>query len=537
MYNYIADKTVLVVDDVPMVCSFLKSIMHSLGAKQGNVDFCYTAEEAMHRISKKFYDIILCDYYLGEGKNGQHILEEGRTCGYIGASTIFLMITAEKTRAKVVSVIEHEPDAYVVKPFNKTILKDYLEKTIAKKREIEEINRAIVEKNTDYAIQLCDKKIREAPQNSLEYFRVKSNILMDAQRYTEAQKIFDTFIAKGELLWAKTGNAKISYFNKDYSKAKALFEEIIENPNAQLECYDMLADSLVELGNPAEAQRVLELAVRLSPNLIQRRRALAKLALGNGDIELASRNFKALISLSKDSIDKNHADYLGFARILINQKKYGEALSILRSAKHRFNLDSKSQLEVAILGAKAFFHDRNKSAASANLKEAKKHLANLRGEVDEDFLLASIELGLLLGDVEYSRELAESAMDRFLQNQASLGGLRETFKNANQEQVYNDIVMLATNDIAAINRRGVQLFEQGHYKEAIAMFERATDEQPADVVMALNAAQALIVFMQKNGVAGDMKARARSHLEKVDKGQSDANDNRYEKLLAMLKKL
>ncbi len=182
MYHYLAEKTVLIVDDVPMVCSFVKSIMHSLGAKQKNVDFCYTAEEAMQRIAKKFYDVILCDYYLGDGKNGQHILEEGRTCGYISASTIFLMITAEKTRAKVVSVIEHEPDAYVVKPFNKAILKDYLEKTIARKRDIEEINRAIVEGRIDEAIQLCDRKIRESPQNSLEYFHLKSDILMDAQR-------------------------------------------------------------------------------------------------------------------------------------------------------------------------------------------------------------------------------------------------------------------------------------------------------------------------------------------------------------------
>lgn len=537
MYNYLSEKTVLIIDDVPMVCSFIKSIMHSLGAKQKNVDFCYTAEEAMLRISKKFYDVILCDYYLGEGKNGQHILEEGRTCGYISPSTIFLMITAEKTRAKVVSVIEHEPDAYVVKPFNKAILKDYLDKTISRKRDIEEINRAITEGRTNDALQLCDWKIRESPQNSLEYFRLKSDILMDAERYGEAQKIFDTFLARGELLWASTGNAKIAYFKKDFERAKTLFEEIIENPHAAVECYDMLADSLVELGNPEEAQRILELAVRLSPDSIQRRRALAEIAQRNGDSETAARNFRALIALSKDSSQKDPADYLSFARILIDQKKCAEAVSLLRSARHRFQLDAASLLEVSALAARAFFRDRNKAAATASLRETKKHLAALDGRASESLLLELIETSLQLGDVAYARELAEANIGHFLKGEALLEKLQATFSAANEEQAYNDILMLATNDVPAINRRGVQLFEQGYCKEAIVMFEKATNTEPDDAVMALNAAQALIIFMQRTSPAPDMQARAQSYLERAKRVGLGTEEGRYNKLLEMAKKL
>ncbi len=210
----------------------------------------------------------------------------------------------------------------------------------------------------------------------------------------------------------------------------------------------------------------------------------------------------------------------------------------LRGARQRFQLDAASLLEVTTLAARAFFRDRNKAAATASLRETKKHLGALEGEVAASHLLELIEVSLQLGDPAYAREVAEPNIGRFLQDEALLGQLRETFRSANEEQVYNDILMLATNDIPAINRRGVQLFEQGYYKEAIAMFEKATNEQPDDAVMALNAAQALVIFMQRSGsTAPDTKARAQDYLDRAKRVGLGGEEVRYGKLVEMAKKL
>ncbi|CAK0759075.1 hypothetical protein CCP3SC15_2450004 [Gammaproteobacteria bacterium] len=48
-------------------------------------------------MDNRSYDIVLCDYNLGDGRDGMQILEEAKQRHLIGLTTVFVMITAESS--------------------------------------------------------------------------------------------------------------------------------------------------------------------------------------------------------------------------------------------------------------------------------------------------------------------------------------------------------------------------------------------------------------------------------------------------------
>ncbi len=62
-----------------------------------HLDDAKDAINAMAKIKSQHYDVILCDYNLGEGQNGQQFLEEAKSRNLLHYGTIFIMITAENT--------------------------------------------------------------------------------------------------------------------------------------------------------------------------------------------------------------------------------------------------------------------------------------------------------------------------------------------------------------------------------------------------------------------------------------------------------
>ena len=88
-----ASKHYLIVDDFAGIRQLLRESLRSLGAR--NIDQASSGGEAMNLLNKVRYDVVLCDYNLGEGKNGQQVLEEARIRQLLLPSSVFVMVSAE----------------------------------------------------------------------------------------------------------------------------------------------------------------------------------------------------------------------------------------------------------------------------------------------------------------------------------------------------------------------------------------------------------------------------------------------------------
>jgi len=130
----------LLIDDFANYRSMLRSILASCGAVE--IDDAKDAKEALNKVSYNKYDIILCDYNLGDGQNGQQLLEEIMHRHLIPYGTIYIMITAENTQSMVMAAVEYRPDGYLSKPFPKELLVKRLETLVENKSIMKDIYKA-----------------------------------------------------------------------------------------------------------------------------------------------------------------------------------------------------------------------------------------------------------------------------------------------------------------------------------------------------------------------------------------------------------
>ena len=93
-----AEKRVLIIDDVPGMRSSMRTILSTFGVVYS--EMAGTANDAVRRLQTKPFDIIICDYFLGDGSDGQQLLEQLRHNNLITLSTIFIMVTAERVYEK-----------------------------------------------------------------------------------------------------------------------------------------------------------------------------------------------------------------------------------------------------------------------------------------------------------------------------------------------------------------------------------------------------------------------------------------------------
>ncbi|GGE86040.1 response regulator [Massilia psychrophila] len=97
----------------------MRASIHSMLSLCGltKIDHAGSANNAVRHLTLKSFDLVLCEYDLEGGQDGQQLLEDLRHHKLISLSTMFFMVTAEGAYTKVVSAAELAPTDYILKPF------------------------------------------------------------------------------------------------------------------------------------------------------------------------------------------------------------------------------------------------------------------------------------------------------------------------------------------------------------------------------------------------------------------------------------
>ena len=138
--NSLAGKPVLIIDALATSRVQLQKAFEKFGFDRPHT--VVDVKDALWHLQSTDYSIIVCDYDLGEGTDGQQLLEYLRTLDLISRNTIFIMVTAENAYDKVVAVAECAPDDYLLKPFSIEQLRARLKKLLARQALFAAIDRA-----------------------------------------------------------------------------------------------------------------------------------------------------------------------------------------------------------------------------------------------------------------------------------------------------------------------------------------------------------------------------------------------------------
>lgn len=506
-------KKFLIVEDFISFRSLLKKMLLSFAVS--DVDEAGNGEEAVRKLSLKRYDIILCDYNLGVGKDGQQVLEEAKLRGYIGYSTIFMMITAENTVEMFMGALEYQPDDYLMKPFNKSMLEKKLESLYRKKENLGEIERAIDQGDYARAIGICSRLIEKNPRNLPELLKLKGEMLLKTEAYDRAAEFYDKVLSMGNFPWAVLGLGKVKFTKGDYQGAKRIFEELIENNDKITSAYDWLAKTLEKMGDLHEAQQTLMKAVAISPKAILRQKELGTIARQNKDYTTAEHSLRAVIKQGKNSYLKSSSDYTGLANVLMNLNDGAGSVEILNEAAAEFPGDAKALLDITITRSRAYKMANNEEGSKRALETAVKLAESSAEHLSRDMELELVKACFLAGDEKTGAKLVRNIVQNSHDDEALAEQVRGAFRDIGMEEAGFTIIENAREEVYNLNNEGVRLVREGDLDKAVAYFEEAGEKLKENKIINANAALALILHMKKHGHNDQYNNKVQVYLERV----------------------
>jgi tetratricopeptide (TPR) repeat protein len=525
----------LTVDDFPAMRSMVKSILVGLGVPNKDIDPASTGEEAIGLLAKRRYDVVLCDYNLGPGKDGQQVLEEARHRGLLGLHSVFIMITAENTREMVMSAVEHEPDNYLSKPFNKELLRTRLTRLFERKHILEPVNEALTSNNYPKALALLNAMIAEGPKHLPDLLKIKAHISIQAGRYDDALDIYNQALQTRDMAWAKLGKAKVLFAKKQYPEAKALFQAMIEEYPFLVAAYDWLAKIQSIEGDLNAAEASLARAVKLSPKAVRRQHELGEVALQNGNAELAEKAFDRAVSFGRHSVFSHPSAYAGLAKSKSANNKHLDALKIVQDLGKNFADSPEADFYQATTRAVIKQNQGDTKGAAEELQRAE----GLMGQFEHG---ATGKLGLemaaacyQLGQTDKASQLLRSVVANNHDDDGLLGSVGQVLKASGLSDAPDQMIDDIRKEVFRKNNKGVKLIREGQLDEAIKLLHDAADELPSNKTINLNAAKACLMKMEAQGSNTQDMRDANKYIDRVKHMAPD--DWRLSSLIPRLQQL
>lgn len=487
-------------------------MLSSFGAQK--IDTSSTAEDAITKCTYDSYDVILCDFNLGGGKNGQQILEELRIKKRLKHIHSFVMITAETAKDVVLGTREYQPDGYIAKPITRTVLEQRLGHILTQQKILKPINKEIDLENYTKAITLCQLELEDNTKYKSWCYQTLAKLYNLLGDTSNASKIYTDVLASREIPWARLGMGQVLNQEQNYEEAKdCLLEVIKSNPN-MVEAYDSLSQSYLKLGQRTEAQEALQEAANLSPRIIPRQEQLGTICLNNQDIEAASNAYRHAVQYAENSIHESAEHYLDLGRCLSDlsegdtsesgKNKASEAVRILEQASDKFSNNEEASLNATLIAARVLSGQGNQQAADDKLHQAE-------CMIEEENISAFV--GLELAKTLYSMNQPERS-EKLL--------IELSTKFADDPSIISKIESLldepeglkARKQAKELNKSGITLFEQGKLTDAIGAFRDASLLTPKHAALNLNIVQ-VIIKQYKKTPDSKLLSEAKSSLERI----------------------
>ena len=221
-----------------------------------------------------------CEYDLGVGQDGQQLLEDVRHHKLTPLSTIFIMVTAERAYAKVVSAAELAPSDYLLKPFTADML---LERVLGhrKRKAFVEVHTPMEQGFVRESIAACISGETVHPKYAIDFMRLRAELHVILGEAAEAEALYQKLYEMKVVARTRLGLAKTLFMQGRYQEAEEILTGLVNENNKYMDAYDWLAKTHEAIGALPEAKQVLDTAVSVSPHRVRRLRKLGALALRN----------------------------------------------------------------------------------------------------------------------------------------------------------------------------------------------------------------------------------------------------------------
>ena len=523
-------KRVLIVDRHAPARESVRLMLGTLGVTQ--VHGAGNSAEVIRQVKANRFDIILSDFILDDGRDGQQLLEELRHAHLIAPGTVYIIVTGERTYTNVVALAELAPDDYLIKPFTADQLQARLVRATYKKHLLRRIYEKIESGDLDEAIAACDRVINQHPAYMYDAYRFKGELLLQLERIEEAEALFRKVLEGRMAPWVQMGLATALRDRGALEEAALLAEQVLASAPDFLAAYDFLAAVQERRGLLENAQEVLQRAAEASPHNTLRQRMVGDIAARNEDLPAAEKAYGKVLERSKGSSLRCVDDFANLARTMAERGNIDASRKLIGELKRELRGDKEAELA-------ALTHESLCLAAEGAPEKARacaEQAIALQQIVEEDFANRGKPLSQRLsvdlahacyasglkdeGEKIMRQAVAENHEDQQLIHQAS-----RVFEKTNQPEG-NALLEQINHQLNELSNRGQAAARAGDLAGAAELHTQAAVLAP-NIRNLIEAANSLYLLMDRRGWDATLAASAHDYLERAQR-----KDRKHPKVLA-----
>ncbi len=490
----------------------MRTSIHNMLSLSGmtKIEYAASSGSAIRPLKSKTFDLVVCEYDLGEGQDGQQLLEDLRHNKLLPPSTVFIMVTAERNHEKVVSAAELALNDYVLKPFTAETLLERIARAIEKRNALTPIHQLIEQGNLGEAIETCLASERTHPRYQADLMRLRAELHMTLGELAEAEAIYAELFAKRSIAWARLGLATTLFMQDRLVEAEGMLQTLVDEKREFLEAYDWLARTQEAMGQMKQAQTTLENAVHCSPYALQRLRRLGRVALETGDTDTAHRVFQQVVSKAKFSEFREPEDHVRLVETSIAKGETQLVASVIRDLAKSLASIRKTPACRALASAMMHKHNGDTELAIEELEAA---IAACREPIglssDAKMTLAKncLQSGLEQGAVEVMTTVVGNASTT-----AAMARAMHVFQEAGREDLAKRVTRESKGQVVDLVSAGAEKARLGDYHGAVALMSEAAERLPENPQVVFNAAVAVLKCLDSLGWDMQLGEQARNFI-------------------------
>ncbi|MFB0934544.1 MAG: response regulator [Propionivibrio sp.] len=520
---------VLIIDRHSSARNSLRMILSTLDISA--IHNAGTTAEVMRQVKAYDFDMIFADYILEDGRDGQQLLEELRQKHLISLSTVYMVITAERSYQNVVSVAELAPDDYLIKPFTAEQLQARLIKALYKKRFFERVFTHLDNGAFADALAACEALLGQDEQFLYDILRFKGEILNALGRYEEAKAAYQQVLDHAVVPWARMGLAIALRGLDELAEAENIGAALIDDFPEYLAAYDFVASVREELGKLAEAQETLQKAAAISPNNSTRQRMVGDVAVRNNDLDAAERAYGKVLERHRGSSLRVIDDYTNLTRVMLDRGHAEGARKVTQELRRDWRSNPQGELAALVMDSLCANQEGEPAKARQALEKALAMHESMQDDADRSALSQKIAVDLAhacmaSGDDAKAQEILGKVAAENHEDRDMIAQIQGVFAKTGKEEAGQSLLAKVGREIVELNNRGVLAARSGNIEASVQMLIEAAERVP-NLQFLVNASKAIFTLLARKGWNEDMADRALRYLQ-----QAQAKDPRSPKVVS-----
>jgi len=489
----------------------MRATIHNMLTMCGlsKVDHAGSSNQAVKHLGLKQYDLVLCEYALEGGQDGQQLLEDVRHHKLMPLATMFFMVTAEGDYGKVVSAAELGPTDYILKPFTADRLLERIARALDKRNVFLPVYELMESGNQREAIEGEEKH----PRHAIDFLRLRAELHMFLGEPEQAEPIYRRLIEAKAIAWARLGLAKTLFLRERFHEAQDMLEDLVDSNKNFVDAYDWLARTHEAVGALDQAQAVLGEAVAVSPHAVRRLRKLGETALEAGDHDMAEKVLKQVVSKAKYSEFKDPQDHVRLVQTLVRKGDPVQAAAVIRDLDKSMAYQKGTALCSAIASSMVHEYTGNEARLNESLiaaLAASKDAPALAPDLKLELARVAIENNMEEGAAEVMREVMRNA-----QNGAAMGRAMAVFEKTGHGDLAQQLARESRQQVVDLVAGGAARAKEGDFKGAVALMQEAVAKLPDNPQVVFNAALAVLKCLDNGGWDERMGQQAIAYIAAV----------------------